>query len=345
MALLYADGFDHWGDTTNMQSSGLWALASGGLTNGAGQARTGSWCLWIPAANVGSTRHRLALPASIQSGGFGVAMYMTNNPADTHGAAVYDNGTLQIGVYANSSGGLTLIRGGTVIATSANGIIPVGSYFYLELFANIHPTAGYAEVRLNGNTAPVITFTGNTQNSGNASFNQVYLGQLIDGRWSGGNIYYDDLVTWDTTGTVNNGFFGVRSCLTIFPAADTAPNNWATTNANHYSTMRNVPPNIAQYISGVNVGDQQAVTFDQLANTAIAAIGGITVYKKINTSDPGSGSSKISISNAKGSQDGQTNFPSNTPIWYQDTFQKNADGSPFTRLDINGLVGTATRVS
>lgn len=347
MALIYCDGFDHWGNVANMSNGGLWGIASSmTLNNGVGNARTGNYCLVLPASFVGSTRSRLSLPNNIASGGAGMAIKFDGGIGNTHGFGFWDNGTMQCAVYFNSNGGITLMRAnGATLAQSVNGIVPAGSYFYLEAFVNIHPTAGYCEVRLNGNPTPIIIYNGPLQNGANNYYNQIWLGQHIDGQWGSGTVYYDDLVVWDTTGATNNAFFGNRYCLTVFPAADTAPNNWVTTNANRFSTMRNVPPNPAQYISGVNVNDQQSVTFDQLTNTAIAAVGGVSVYKNINTSDPGSGSSKVSITNAKGTINGQTAFPSTTPIWFVETFQTNADGSQLTRADINGIVGTVTRVS
>jgi hypothetical protein len=271
MALIYCDGFDHWGNAANMSNGGLWGMAgSMSLNNTAGYARTGAYCLVLPAGNVGSTRSRLSIPNNIASGGAGVAIKFDGGIGNTHGLGFWDNGTMQCAVYFNSNGGITLIKGnGTILATSVNGIVPAGSYFYLEAFVNIHATAGYCEVRLNGVTTPIIVYNGPLQNSANAYYNQVWLGQHVDGAWGSGIVYYDDLVVWDTSGAMNNSFFGNRSCLTIFPAADTAPNNWTTTNANRYSTMRNVPPNPAQFVSGVNVNDQQSVTFDQLANPAI----------------------------------------------------------------------------
>jgi hypothetical protein len=224
VALRYADSFEtyaaadlnmHWYQVTpigDFGGTGIFSLI-------AAAARSGAYGLQLQQnENVGGGQvaGHLALNFAAEPTWIvGCALHLGYTP-DVQGGLLqlYDGGTEQVGVYADSYGNLRLQRNGTVLVTAVNKPTwRTNAWNFLELKGTINSTTGYAEVRLNGQT--ILTYSGNTQASGNASANII--------RWNIGfasftHMWLDDIYVCDGAGTVNNDFLGDVRIQAIFPA-------------------------------------------------------------------------------------------------------------------------------
>ena len=79
------------------------------------------------------------------------------------------NATIHSTVRVNTDGSLSVMRGsesGTVLATSAAGLVTAGTWCFIELKVRLHDTAGSYEVRFNGSTVIGPTGSADTKNAG-----------------------------------------------------------------------------------------------------------------------------------------------------------------------------------
>jgi hypothetical protein len=148
-----------------------------------------------------------------------------------------DGVTVQASVYVTPGGIFTLRRGaasGTVLATASTPVT-LTAYHRYEVKFKAHSTTGVIELYVDG--ALLVSFTGNTQVSGNASFSTVTIGA------PGGNsgvsiINFCDVIMYDDQGDAPNGYLGDKRFYTNFPSGDGTTQNysnvtsaWPTTTA------------------------------------------------------------------------------------------------------------------
>jgi len=134
------------------------------------------------------------------------------------------------GVYSNflsirlaSTGAVEVKRTATTIATSAEGVITIGQWYYFEVWFKPLNSNGRAVVKVDGST--VIDFTGDTTNEeefinafsfgGNSGDNAGYGGMLLD-----------DIVVNSADGAVNNTYPGMVRLLPIRPDSTGTNSDW-----------------------------------------------------------------------------------------------------------------------
>ena len=220
MALLYTDGFDV-GDFALR-----WPYSSGTYTTST-TTRFGTG-MSVSQVNGFSSNYigKSITPSARVYIGFAMNMLLVPG---TILKTYTDNGTTtQITVTLNNGGSFSLVKGtSTVLATSAAGLYPAGTWQYIELCAAIHGTTGYCELRINGGT--VASFTGNTRNGG-TSLNIDRFDILRTSAGSEAN-YWDDLYVCDSTGTTNNNFLGDIQVQTLIPTGSGASTQFTPTGA------------------------------------------------------------------------------------------------------------------
>ncbi len=127
-----------------------------------------------------------------------------------------DAGTVQIELRLLTDGTLRVTRNGTTLATGT-AALSTGVTYYIEFKVTINNSAGAYEVRVDGSNTNHPSGSGaDTQNTANASANQVRLGNNLA---AGGtvNIDYDDFYICDGTGGSGNDFLGDRRADAYFP--------------------------------------------------------------------------------------------------------------------------------
>lgn len=141
--------------------------------------------------------------------------------------AFYDTGTAQLSLTVLSNGQLQISRGSTVLATSSKGITQ-GVWYRIEFQTTINSTTGSIEVRVNGVDWIGPTTGLNTQNTSNASFDQIWLGSV--GSSQDIDFYANDFFCTDSN-TPNAGFLGDIRCFVESPNTNSSVTwtpNWAS---------------------------------------------------------------------------------------------------------------------
>src|SRR5262245_42384738 len=202
MALLYMDGFDHCGTSgsnnttalaTKYSSSNFIFLNSAVVRTGVNSVR------WVGAG--GDSNNYLITKTLPASGAAIVGHARHGTGGTTWGGAMVrlrEGTTVHLELNIDSTGHLLLKRGTTTIATGTT-VLALGSWYYLELKAVIHDTAGSYEVRIDGLTEAALTASGvDTRNGGTTGqWDNVYLG----GGTNGEN-HADDLYVCDSSGAL-----------------------------------------------------------------------------------------------------------------------------------------------
>lgn len=142
----------------------------------------------------------------------------------------------QIQVQVSASGTLRVCRGTTptVIATSSVAPFSIGGWHYLEFYALIDPSAGAFTVKVDGVAVTGLNLTGqNTRGTSNTWLN----GFAIGAAFTGGaalpvgtvgqcKFFYNDLVVYDSTGSVWNTYQGDIRVLTTLINGNAGTNQW-----------------------------------------------------------------------------------------------------------------------
>jgi len=194
--------------------------------------------------------------------------------------------------------------------TPPNSVIQ-GTYgFWLECKATGNSAGintGVAEVRINGVQKLVV----NGINLPNAFAFHGF-------GTSGGNMgaFFDDWITWDTTGTKNNDFMGDRRLFASFPNANGATQNFTASAGSAFNCVNVVPPVDTTYIDGAAAGNisdfgKDAVT---IASNDIAAM---VICGRLFKTDAGVASGRIGVNSSGNISNSAELFPGTGAQWFQ----------------------------
>jgi hypothetical protein len=324
MALRFTDSFDHYATalrltkwTSSVNSPAITASGrfGSGMTNAAdGNSRIlrtlDAQPTWIIGAAVSF------------SGGFGVPFqHLTLN----------DAGTEQVSVRVNASGQLIISRAGTTLATGTT-VLSVDVFNYIELKATIN-NSGTAVVHLNG--VLEISFSGDTQNTANATANGI---QLF-GNGAGSTITIDDLYVCDGTGSApTNDFLGDVRIEALFPSGNGNSSQFDGSDGNSTDNYLLVdeatPDDDTTYVQSADVGDKDTYAYTNLV-TSSGSVYGIQMLPYARKTDAGSrqivSTARLSAvetdSLAKALPDGYTYLP--------DIRETKPGGGAWTITDVN----------
>lgn len=265
MALLFFDGFDHYGTGGDPAALGKWGSSAFGPT-AQPTGRTGTHQLRFP----GTTTEIIskAVPAS---GGVvvGVAHWQTaasNNTSDL--LQIREGSTVHLALALTAGQVVVVKRGGTVLATGTIGL-PTGAWYYLELKGTIHDTTGSYEVRIDGVTDPALTASGvDTRNVGvTGQWDRIRLAGVANA-----NSFVDDFYLCDTSGTLRTDFLGPCKVETLYPQTDAvaAGSNAGltpSTGTDHGALVDEPAPNSSDYNSAPTVGLKDTYNYPSLSLT------------------------------------------------------------------------------
>lgn len=292
MALIFADGFDHYGTDAILKASGVWTFNGVGVNLGTtpANARTGGG--YITSVGTGANSwasHMFGGSAFII--GAGVAMNLSAAPnANGTGALIFHGDTndiqdVQCAVVINNDLSVSVKRGlfsgGTVLATSAAAVISTNSYAYIEALCKVDNATGFCIVRVN--EVEVLRIEdADTQYETHNRIRGVGFGKVGSTNLAG----VDDFVIWDETGTHNNSFLGDMRCRTLLPDANGPVQDFTSTEASAFEALNNVPYLPAENINAATVGDISNFTMTDINdNTSYCA--GIVLHTVTNKTDAG----------------------------------------------------------
>jgi hypothetical protein len=230
--------------------------------------------------------------------------------------------TVQVSLQYNSQGALGIFKGsgtGTQYgSSSANGIIQLNNWPYLEIEIVFSTSAGSVEVRAwgpnGGGTSPVISASSlNTAPSGNAWSDRIY--------FTGGqsNAYFDDCYMLDGTGSSPfNSFLGNVRVQTDAPTSDATPNQFTSSNSeptgSHYRDVNQLPwSSDANYLYSSTVGNEELFGFPNLSATQVLGIGEVL---RTELDAAGTRTIETVLSSSGATQDGTAFQPSTAFAFY-----------------------------
>jgi hypothetical protein len=148
-------------------------------------------------------------------------------------------------------------------SASATGLFNGSTWIYLEAKVKIDATTGTVELRVNGNTTPVITASSlNTKSTAN-----VWVSGFIVQSTSGATYFFDDWYMLDTTGASPlDTYLGNIRVLTDKPSGAGAHTQFTPTNPTNvnYTNVGNTPALTTEYNSDGTAGDIDSYAFPNL---------------------------------------------------------------------------------
>lgn len=330
MALLFADGFDHY--TSGSQK---WDFVSGGSFS-TNFGRLGSVGLELGGNQAWGKLLGTNASTLVAGTNFKTTRIDSGQPQGILG--FYDNGSNQCNVTLNAgSMFLEVRRGSTVIATSGFKNLRYGYNYYIEFKADISSSGSY-EVRVNGETW--ISGSGaNLQSTANAYANRLYINSPVVGVTV--NCDYDDVYVCDTTGAQNNNFLGDVVVQALYPNGNGnygALSRGGTDSGTNWGQVDESPPNSdTDYVFSANVGDKDTYAMTNLSNST-GTVKALQLLYFARKDDAGTRTVKGKIRSNVTDSDGANTNLSTSYIYYRDIFELNPDTSTaWTPTTINAV--------
>jgi hypothetical protein len=340
MSLIWMDGWDTYGSTGDtspyvVDNGIVNILTSGGrfASGGAVECQDFAGRLRIPNLPAISTRFF-----------FGAHLLQENSGSgnDQQLVEIGDSGATGVNAEKSSGGIVTISNEGdtnTTTVRDANGNSwdissswpSLGSWFYLEIAADVNAASSNIVVRIDG--SEILNVTGATDNSGNVETIILGSGNHPD------TSTWDDTILMDDQGTQNNGFLGPRRIVTLRPNATGDSADWsATGSATNYENVDEAPgPNgDTDYNSSGTSGDLDLFNHEDIS-LAVNEINAVQVQVK-GKNAAGTGQtvaptvkSGTTVSNGTSTQISSSNYTAIRAV-----FENDPDtGSAWTKSGVN----------
>lgn len=237
MAVVFVEGFDAYNSVSNSTAgstaSGNWIWGGDGCSLVAG--RYGGQALFkVGSASSGDSGTGYNLYnnfGSITQGCLGFAFRTSIFPTNTSTCFLYlttTNLASQLALRVGPSGEIVVARTnggvqgsiGTILGTTANNVIALGAWNYIEMEFVISDTVGVINLYVNGQSLLSLSGVDTKTNATLSTVTTVYLGDntSIVGK---GSYTFDDMYITDTPARL-----GEQRIETLYPSADTAQLQW-----------------------------------------------------------------------------------------------------------------------
>jgi hypothetical protein len=244
MTILWAEGFDTYGDTLGSPPSptnifGKKYISEWNLNQGDIEAGRTSNCFehyngvtydqLFRTPDLDTTNATLIAGAAYRFIALSVASLAS--AVDYEVLNFYSDTVLCVSLHKHKDS-FTLEDGNGVVLASTRCHLTFNTWYFIEMKAYCHDTAGTIEVRVN--SCPIMSLSNiDTKLGSLAYFNRVEIKKWDDIDSASGKV--DDFYVIDGAGAVNNDFLGDITVHTIFPDGDDSV-NFATTGNGSYST-------------------------------------------------------------------------------------------------------------
>ena len=281
MAIVWADGFDHY-NTADALALSYPGVNPAIVAIGASQyARTGPGCFLAGASN-GSGRLIRVVPERAIYG----AQFSTFRTAYS-----YDDGDVayigvqfmgtdsapQVMVHFTPDGRIAIYRGlyAELLYKSETvyQLLNCQQYWSVKILC-ANADAGSIEIRLGEgpNEQTIILLAGvTTSNGGTATIGKIALGRFYNNPRPQMNVYFDDYVLWNTDGNSNNDFLQSRRCRTTQMVSNDIRQDWhSNSGAPGWQEISHVPPDyLTWFLSSANSGDVSQFSMRNVPDNAI----------------------------------------------------------------------------
>lgn len=177
---------------------------------------------------------------------------------------------------------------GTLLASAVHGYVAT-DWVYVEVKATIADAGGIVQVRMNGNTTPVINFTGDTRNGGTSTnIDVVRLGGQSQGDFA------DWYICNGLGSAPTNDFLGDVRVHSLRPNGNGTYSQYVGSDGNstdNYLLTDESPYNTTDYVGNSTVGQKDSYTLDNLP-AGVTAVYGIQEVAIVAKSDAGAASIK-----------------------------------------------------
>jgi hypothetical protein len=273
MALLDWEGFDR--ETANLNifsSTGLSISADGAGFQGYGRN----------ANTTSGSALRLSAFAPISDGFFQCHARIDSVATNTGMQfRCYLGATEQCQVRLDLDQKLALYRGSTRIAASSV-TYPINAWFFIQI--RFHPavSSGNVEVRVNG--ATVLSFSGNTANSGSDGWD----GWSVGGSTSPSTMYWDNIVVYSASGAVPNTWTPETRIWDTLPTSAGGSTAWTPVGAaSNWQCVNEQPSNgDSTYVRADSAGLTDTYSCPAAAETG-SIIYGVAVHATLRKDDAG----------------------------------------------------------
>lgn len=313
MAIIWAESFDLYG--TSKAAFELRGYEVDAETSFTTTARTGLRALLMSGAT-NDQFLRKVLDSAVTTLGIGCGIRLNSVATSDTNIPGFKVGNVLIGI--NSNFGISVVTGGSVVAASANNVFVIGSFFWVESkWISNGDGTGDVECRVNGET--VVVATGISMATA-----------FSEWRYQQGNnsstTIIDDLVVWDTSGSLYNDFVGDRRCFTSFPSADTATEQWTpSTGTDSFDLINDATPNDSTYIDAETNGDISEFEKDAIGiNTNDVAA--VVLIARALKPDTGTTAFRLGINSAGFVANSDRKLPNTTVVYFQHIVEQNPNG-------------------
>lgn len=281
MAIVDRDGFDGFnGVGTNTGLQAKW-ITGGTISMQTG--RFGGQCMRTTAAvEVGGQHATRNLPAGYSSLTVGFAFRAVALPTSdsvTGFMTLLSSGSYHVGARLTTAGAIEIGRytsgtASTVLGTTANGVIVVNTWHFLEFEIVISDTAGRVDIYRDGASVSAFGSSLDTRNGTPTTADQLQFGILTTANPSPyGTLEFDDLYVLDVATRL-----GERRIETLRPTVDSGTNQWTpSTGTDHYAVVDEATANgDTDYLSTSTVNNRELFGNGGLSSTP-ATIDEVTV--------------------------------------------------------------------
>lgn len=301
MAIVFADGFDDWSFANYAQEA--WSYANG--------VNSLSFTTGRRASTNGLVNSTSA--AGGQYAGLSRSLGSSNSTIFAHFAfqcgvrpTVYARTLISfreatgqhVTIAMNTSGQLFAARGGaagTVLGTGST-VIPTATWYSVEVKVLVSDTVGTVEVRING--AVELNLSGlDTRNAGASGvIDTIQLGDIASpgttsNTWQ---FYWDDLVIYNTTGSVCSTWTGDIRVDSILPSGAGSSTQFTPSAGSNYQCVDDASANTTDYVDSSTAGHIDLYEAADLAHTP-TNIYGVLMTALATKDDAGARSLKLKM--------------------------------------------------
>lgn len=344
MAIIFMDGFDHYGTSAARLLDGVYSSYES-VTIKSTAARTGAYGIEIQCImNDSGLRWRTPEPKSMI--GVGFAFSISELPKTSDAMALVQALTGEtaaiVTILISATGAVVARRGGrtgTIVAQSAAEVVLPGSFQHFECEFN----DAAIEVRLNGVTVLNIADAGYT-----SLIEQFMIGGCYGYPKTGAGLAVmkiDDLYFRDDTGPNANTWVGDEGVYRRLMNVDISVDGWEpAVGADLFENINNVPPlDATEFIYASEADDKASFGMTPLPSNLIS-VTAVQISTRAWKTD--SGDAKLSVGIGSGSSE-TMNDPhpvSNAARWFRDVFEVNpATGLRWLPSDLNAASAIVER--
>ena len=327
MTIIFTDGFDYY--TTILQK---WSNSGSSIGN---VGRTGTGGL-TQDGNVTSKQVLVAQEHATFI--WGLAVKRGTN--GTFEMRFYSDAlaTQHVTVQVTTTGEIKVFRGNTggtqLGSTTASGLVPSGSYTYIEAKAVLSDTVGAVTVRING--AQVFTVTGADTKNGGTKTAFDGIGMAI----TNATADVDDLVLMNGAGSANNDFIGDVKIETLYPTGNGTTSGLTGSDGNstdNYLLVDERPPNTSDYNGSATDDLLDTYAMGDLT-TLSGTVYGAVAYAYAAKSDAGTKGGAIMVRSGGTDYEKTDNALGTSYVYYNEIMEQNPNTSTaWTIATINSV--------